>query len=226
MNGLFESAQDATRLHRRHVPEDLIPPILYRDSPFTLPPRPLSSLPNPANLSLKLALGERISGGRAGDVHRVSIEGIFTKDGLEVSEVHIPPLVVKIARRRHVFRLAREAWFYDELETLQGVATARCFGWFEAPIPSGLTPYSWHPKHRMPKKINNFNPYFESDFANFDFDYECEDENDPQMAENLRIKEILGLQESEGEDGIVSLLLLEELGGNPPMSEDLTPDIR
>lgn len=47
---------------------------------------------------------------------------------------------MKIAKCRHVYRLAREASFYDELEPLQGVATARCFGWFEARIPADVTP--------------------------------------------------------------------------------------
>ena len=53
-----------------------------------------------------------------------------------------------------------------------------------------------------------------------------EDEEDPQKVEDLRIKAILGLQETEGEDSVLSLLLLEELGGYLPMGKEFTKEIR
>ncbi|KAI0060761.1 hypothetical protein BV25DRAFT_1775382, partial [Artomyces pyxidatus] len=43
--------------------------------------------------------------------------------------------------------LARDAWFYDEMECLQGCAIARCYGWFEADLSSGQSVLAWseHP---------------------------------------------------------------------------------
>lgn len=211
LSGLFESAHDETEFHRRHVPDDLILPIIY-SKPFTIPPRRLLKQESSPELTLKLSLGERISGGRIGEVYRISIEGVFAKDGELASSVHVPPLVVKIAKRGYACRLAREAWFYDELKPLQGVATARCFGWFEARLPPNVTPIPW----QLKPDENKHGFVFEDE----------EDEEDPQIVEDLRIKKMLGLQEPEGENSILSLLLLEELGGYLPMGKGFTKEIR
>jgi len=55
----------------------------------------------------------------------------------QVAATLLPPLVVKIARRDRCTYIAREAWFYDEMESLQGVCIPRCYGWFDAVIPDG-----------------------------------------------------------------------------------------
>lgn len=61
------------------------------------------------------------------------------------SDVYIPPLVAKVARPGRRGHLVREAWFYDELATLQGVSVPRCYGWFEAEVDveDGTTVMPW-----------------------------------------------------------------------------------
>lgn len=180
ITGLFDAAQNEATLRRRHAPEDLIPPEVFEGA-FLPPPRPISSPPNLSGLVLQLSLGERISGGRVGDVYRVSVESVLTKDGDVAPDIHIPPLVVKIAKRRYVHRLAREAWFYDELEPLQGVATARCFGWSDAQVPLDVKSISW-----IRKRDDDRAFIFESD----------ENEEVSDADEALRIKERLGSQDN------------------------------
>lgn len=48
----------------------------------------------------------------------------------------LPPLIAKVALVNRRGGMAREAWFYDELWPLQGVAIPLCFGWFETEISS------------------------------------------------------------------------------------------
>ena len=55
----------------------------------------------------------------------------------------LPSLVVKIARCTKNKRIAREAWFYDEMQTLQGVVVPRCYGCFEAKIPDNCSFIPW-----------------------------------------------------------------------------------
>ncbi|KAK0231930.1 hypothetical protein EDD85DRAFT_1026230 [Armillaria nabsnona] len=42
----------------------------------------------------------------------------------------LPELCIKVAKSRHCRSLAREAWFYSRLATLQGNAIPCCFGFF------------------------------------------------------------------------------------------------
>jgi hypothetical protein len=52
----------------------------------------------------------------------------------DTNQYALPPLVIKVAARRRSDDLARETWFYEEMEDLQGVAIARCYGFFTAEI--------------------------------------------------------------------------------------------
>lgn len=58
-----------------------------------------------------------------------------------------PPLVAKLAFATRAMDVAREAWFYNELESLQGSVIPRCYGLFRATLGanesislSGYTP--------------------------------------------------------------------------------------
>ncbi|KAF8494757.1 hypothetical protein JB92DRAFT_1133179 [Gautieria morchelliformis] len=55
----------------------------------------------------------------------------------------LPPLVIKVAGRRRSDDLAREAWFYEELEHIQGVAIARCYGFFTGEIDPNSEVLGW-----------------------------------------------------------------------------------
>ena len=43
---------------------------------------------------------------------------------------------MKVAYRSKNKRIAREAWFYEELLDLQGSVIPRCYGYFEADLPA------------------------------------------------------------------------------------------
>ncbi|KZV85877.1 hypothetical protein EXIGLDRAFT_725449 [Exidia glandulosa HHB12029] len=90
-------------------------------------PRPPSTLPPPGDMHLNLQLGKFIGDGRSGIV----FEAEQLPDAVANSEHAFPPLVVKVVRQERCQSGAREAWFYDHLECLQGVVVPRCYGWFE-----------------------------------------------------------------------------------------------
>lgn len=46
----------------------------------------------------------------------------------------LPELVIKVADPDRLEDLAHEASMYDEMESLQGVAIPRCYGWFEGTL--------------------------------------------------------------------------------------------
>ncbi|KZV85875.1 hypothetical protein EXIGLDRAFT_841163 [Exidia glandulosa HHB12029] len=87
-------------------------------------PRSRSTLPPSGDVRLSLKLGKFIGDGRSGIVFEA--EQLPTT----VAEHAFPPLVVKVVRQERCQSGAREAWFYDHLECLQGVVIPRCYGWF------------------------------------------------------------------------------------------------
>ncbi|KAF8531477.1 hypothetical protein JB92DRAFT_2850428 [Gautieria morchelliformis] len=101
-----------------------------------LPVRPPSKLPPPGNLCLHVCLEpERLGYGRVGSVYPLRID--------DTHQYALPSLVIKVAARRRSDDLAREAWFYEEMEDIQGVAIARCYGFFAAEIESNSEVLDW-----------------------------------------------------------------------------------
>ena len=100
-------------------------------------PRPPSTLPEPGTIHAHLALGDKRGSGRSSIVHNVEFAPAQILPG------HLPPLVLKIGRSNRRAEIAYEAWFYDELECLQGVVLPRCYGWFEAELSKGQTFGAW-----------------------------------------------------------------------------------
>ncbi|KAI0036010.1 hypothetical protein K488DRAFT_82449 [Vararia minispora EC-137] len=129
-------------LEQRTAPLDLIAPEIsvpeFEDpnDPDELPPPPErrpSCLPPSRQLHIRGTLAKYLGGGRVGVVFALEdIEVVAMPDGFS-----LPPLVVKIARRDRVASLAREAWFYDEMECIQGSVIPRCYGWFELTLGHG-----------------------------------------------------------------------------------------
>ncbi|KAI0060225.1 hypothetical protein BV25DRAFT_1917849 [Artomyces pyxidatus] len=141
-------------LHRMTAPLNLVPSC-YDPRPDQSPPwvktllesvpeRPPSRLPPPGTSQLHGHLARFRGDGRAGIVFELDNVQL---DGATADPVSVPRLVVKIARPNRLASLAREAWFYDEMECLQGSAIARCYGWFEMQLSPGQTVPAWkaHP---------------------------------------------------------------------------------
>ncbi|KZV85873.1 hypothetical protein EXIGLDRAFT_775141 [Exidia glandulosa HHB12029] len=103
---------------------------MYRPNFEPIDPPP-SILPPAGDLHLSLKLWDFIGDGRSGIVFEAEQ---VAPDG-DASKFVFPPLVVKVVRPGRCMSLAREAWFYDHLECLQGVVLPRCYGWFELESP-------------------------------------------------------------------------------------------
>ena len=68
---------------------------------------------------------EQLGHGRLGSVYSVAIN-----DGNDC----LPPLVIKVTAWRRTENLANEAWFYKEMECIQGASIALCYGYFESEV--------------------------------------------------------------------------------------------
>ncbi|GJJ09986.1 hypothetical protein Clacol_004212 [Clathrus columnatus] len=98
-------------------------------------------LPNFHHLETSIfLLGERIGSGRVGTVYAAIL---LTEDYTSV----LPPLVVKISRRKH--SMEKEAWFYEELEQLQGIAVPLCYGFFQTRVEEGVEVSTWNDKNHV-----------------------------------------------------------------------------
>jgi hypothetical protein len=99
------------------------------------PPRPPSALPEPGHLRLTLKLGETLGDGRCGVVWATENLSLVDPAGKTVST--LPALVAKIALGRHCKHLVHEASVYEEMESIQGIAVPRCYGYFETSLSDG-----------------------------------------------------------------------------------------
>jgi hypothetical protein len=72
-------------------------------------------------MCLELRLGQQMGSGRTGFVYEVTHE----------MGPAVPPLVVKITVGDRVRSLLHEAAVYEEMESLQGLVVAHCYGYFE-----------------------------------------------------------------------------------------------
>ncbi|VDB94117.1 unnamed protein product [Peniophora sp. CBMAI 1063] len=124
-------------LQKRSVPPDLVAPVLYsgtNSAPWTRelpqPPPPPPPSDNPIHLSL--SLGAKLGSGPYGVVYEVT--PLQRDEGTH----KMPKLVVKIARWSCAALLAREAWFYNELHSLQGSVVPKCYGLYDCVLQPGF----------------------------------------------------------------------------------------
>ncbi|KAF8506299.1 hypothetical protein BU17DRAFT_17401, partial [Hysterangium stoloniferum] len=123
--------------------------------------RPASTLPPPGDLTLEVSVKTKLGKGRVGSVYDAE------KSRTWVSP-EIPDLVIKVAHRYQSNNLCREAWFYEEMEHLQGIIVARCYGIFQVVIDEQYEILDWervdqekatravrelHPHTRTPQDI-------------------------------------------------------------------------
>lgn len=91
-----------------------------------LRPNKRPELPEPENRVLELKLDRMLGDGKTGVVHSVNVVG----------EDNTPSLCVKIAFPAERRTLSAEAWYYDDLQLVQGSAIPLCYGYFEATLPT------------------------------------------------------------------------------------------
>ena len=96
----------------------------------------LPSVTSAISITVQFTLGRKLDEGGTGMVYEIISSPIGSQGS---ASAEIPPLVAKIGARSKNKRIAREAWFYDELQTLQGVMVPRCYGCFEARLPDDCT---------------------------------------------------------------------------------------
>ncbi|KIJ50425.1 hypothetical protein M422DRAFT_777137 [Sphaerobolus stellatus SS14] len=157
--------------------------------PEGIPPRPPSCLPLPGNHHIAVSLGEALGHGRVGSVHSVTL----LTPGLD-----IPPLVIKVSNYKRSANMAEEAWYYEELEQLQGISIPRCYGFFQAQLKDGCNVLTW--------KIDS------GDHSDSGEDDSTSSNSGEQVERELY----------HVDDGsTISVLLLERLGGPMPVGEPL-----
>ncbi|KAF7795798.1 hypothetical protein EIP86_006965 [Pleurotus ostreatoroseus] len=98
-----------------------------------VPERPPSTLPPPGNLAIRLELGSRIGHGRTSDVYEVAID--VSNSSSELASLTFPPMVLKLSRSGRNKAMENEAYFYEEMELLQGIVIPRYYGFFKGEIP-------------------------------------------------------------------------------------------
>lgn len=141
-------------LHRMTIPPNLIDACPHPDiarivtraehcyEPGGPIPRPPSTLPPPGHSTLSFSLGKSLGAGESGIVFEV-LDPCLRDSDCSAPSAHLPPLVAKIGRQDRCQSIAREGWFYEEMECLQGVAIPRCYGCFELKLSKGCRVGPW-----------------------------------------------------------------------------------
>lgn len=117
------------------LPTDLIQIIHFIDEDEQ--PAPMRKLRHDTldiHLPPTLKVGSRIGSGHSGYV--------YSLDPVE-ADPSLPPLVVKFGVQGFNKFILREAWFYDEMQTLQGEVIPWSFGLYRAVIPEGTSFVPW-----------------------------------------------------------------------------------
>ena len=147
-----ETGQLSALIFKRvNLPPDLVLPIVFGcrcrlfpcickpSPPKTVPPRLVTQEPSPAPapavLEFDLNLGHAID-----PVHG---SGVIHATSLSTDPQTISQFTLKFASRNRNKNLLREAWFYDELQSLQGATVPRCYGYFHAILPANWTVIPW-----------------------------------------------------------------------------------
>ena len=153
------NGKDTPVVLSRVSPEPLRP-YLFDDMAGNYPPAPSplpSSLPPPGDLRLELTLASsKLASGRVGHVY--ALDDSKTKISAPSDSVFLRPLVVKVAGRDTSLSadLTKEAWNYEEMECIQGVAIPRCYGLFQARLPEDVTQVKpWSDKGHAETTVNN-----------------------------------------------------------------------
>ncbi|KIM46838.1 hypothetical protein M413DRAFT_440413 [Hebeloma cylindrosporum] len=147
LHGLcINSDGKSTSLVLSRMSPEPVRPFLFSFLGGSYPPAPASrpsSLPPPGRLQLELTLASKLGSGRVGHVYE--LDDSKTKlSGPSSSDVFVRPLVVKVGGKNYSPDLAKEAWNYEEMECIQGIAVPLCYGLFQAMLPEdGMQVKPW-----------------------------------------------------------------------------------
>lgn len=116
---------------------------------------------------------------------------------------------MKIARRHRVPWLARDAWFYDEMEYLQGSVLPYCYGWFEM---------------ELGRLVDNpgSSQYFVKALDDHSVDIRRGEDVGLDFFEGQEMHPMLAERASRND--IISILILEHVGGMMPLGRPVTED--
>ena len=161
MRGLciHSDGKDMSLTLSRVSPEP-VPPYLFDAMDGSYPPAPSprpSSLPPPGHLQLELTLASKLGSGRVGDVYALD-DSKTEISAPSDSDVFVHPLVVKVGGKDTSLStdLAREAWNYEEMECIQGVAIPRCYGIFQAKVSEDVMQVKpWFEKGHTETMVQN-----------------------------------------------------------------------
>lgn len=201
-----------------NIPEDLIDPFphpdlidsehmegLVRPEEDFEPDGPLPSLPSqlppPAHATLSFSLGRRIASGLTGIVYEaVNVRVTPSSEHGVLPTGYLPPLVIKLGHSNRCMSMAREAWFYREMECLQGIAIARCYGTFDLELPRDMLVEPWQQSINWTDYDNDYEelPDFE--------DYPLEALDDKEVDPHPMLKKLIPLRNR------LCITVLERLG--------------
>lgn len=99
------------------------------------PERPPSRLPPPGTLRASIVLGNCLGHGRSCVVFEATVD--LSHSSPELRSLAFPPLVAKISRAGMAEDLQHEAFYFDEMECIQGVVVPRYYGTFKGKLPRG-----------------------------------------------------------------------------------------
>ncbi|CAL1706326.1 unnamed protein product [Somion occarium] len=213
------------------------------------PPKRLPSrLPPPGNMKLHLAIGNKIGRGRVARVFEATVD--LDKSSPELASMALPPLVVKISRREDAKKLAREAYYYEEMECLQGSVIPRFYGLFEATIPPEVEFVPWVYDKFNPTTRRYDDSGSESEEEREDTSDDDSDDDDGGSFEDDNNDDDKSNADPDGDDDsedyhsdsddddernrdndppvvprptLVSILVLERVGGRMPIGQRLPP---
>lgn len=205
----LSESMDTLNFHRIQAPVDFISEYPAKMKHID---RCLAEVKTSSNYTLQFDLGLRLGVGHSSLVYEIANPKLWSECGESLS-VTLPPLVVKFAARKRNKYVAREAWFYDEMQTIQGIAIPWCYGWFEATLPEGKRFHPWEEDPEERKIWNEKDPLDESLFPAYGLG--CFNEAARPLLTKL------------GDESTVTLLILERLGGPYlPVSVPLSDEIQ
>ena len=213
LHGLLAGPDEGSvlsELHRMTIPADLVDKWMLKcrrdDYTFdTAPLRPPSQLPTPRQQQLEATLGQPLGYGRSSVVY--ALEDVKVS-GLDPGTV-VPPLVVKIARRHRLPWITREAWFYEEMECLQGSVVPYCYGMFTMEL-GDLLDESSTPRLSVPALDKYPVRVDQNNDTELEY-FECHSMH-PLFKEQIKRRDV------------ISVLILERVGGMLPLGKKVSPE--
>ena len=176
------------------------------------------------DLILSLKLGSRLGRGRSSVVFEVEVD--FENSSPEIAVMAFPPLAAKVSRRGYAVAVQHDAFYYEEMEYFQGIIIPRYFGVFQGKV---VEDGSILPSNRDADRKALDNPSTDNaSLRSWSPGEETSDDSEPED-DSSPIHDVTGplVHESQQPEdpSIVTILLLEKVGGLLPVGEPLPKGI-